>query len=39
MDTEYFQTVTEEDIGYTATWIFDNTGKTNETEIREKLEK
>ena len=39
MDTEYCQTITEEDIGYTATWIFDIMGKTTETEIREKLEK
>ena len=39
MDTEYCQTVIEEDIGYTATWIFDNMGKTTETEIREKLER
>ena len=34
MDTEYFQTVTEEDMGYTATWIFDNMGKATETETR-----
>ena len=39
MNTEYCQTITEEDIGYTATWIFDNMEKTTETEIREKLEK
>ena len=39
MDTEYCQTVKEEDIGYTSTWIFDNMGKTTETGIREKLEK
>ena len=38
MNTEYCQTITEEELGYTATWIFNNMGKTTETEIREKLE-
>ena len=33
MKTEYCQTITEEDIGYTATWILDNMGKTTETEL------
>ena len=37
MDTEYCQTVTEENIGYTAKRIFDNMGKTSETEMRETL--
>ena len=39
MDTKYCQTVTEEDMGYTSTWIFDNRGKANEMEIRETLKK
>ena len=37
MDTKYCQTVTEEDMIYTAMWIFDNIRKATETEIREKL--
>ena len=39
IDTEYCQAVTEEDIGYTATCISNNTGKATETEIRETLKK
>ena len=39
MDTGYCQTVTEEYMGYTSTWIFNNMGKVTETEIRETLKK
>ena len=39
MDTKYCQPVKEEDMGYTATWIFNNMGKATETEIIETLKK
>ena len=39
MDTKYCQAVIEEDMGYTATWIFDNMGKATKTEIRETQKK
>ena len=39
MDTEYCQSVTEEYMGYTTTWIFGNMGQATETEIRETQKK